>query len=183
MSKITKQELQEQLESLRKQNKGLAQDRIEYFDRMTNAQLVADQAAFERDEALKELDSLKEQLKAAKEQLKQVRATATRQKSELSDLRRHNKILRETNDISRELLTRREKEIEALKAAKASGGAHLAIPDYIENPKRGRPVSITEDQRRYIMALREQKLSIRSIAQAVGVSVGSVQRILSTDKS
>ena len=47
-----------------------------------------------------------------------------------------------------------------------------------QNPKRGRPSRITEEQRRRVRDLHEAGATIRTICAETGVSVGSVHRIL-----
>ena len=51
-------------------------------------------------------------------------------------------------------------------------------PEPIQNPKRGRPVSITPEQRRQIKALRERGASLRTICRETGLSLGAVHKIV-----
>ena len=188
MARVTKQDLLDRIEMLEKQNERLAADKDEYFIRMQNAELEAErlkrqppeaeQLAFERDELLREVDGLRAELKTTKGKLKEAKTTATKHKRELDDLKRHYSVARNTIDMQKQLLASKEKELEALKKSRRSELLNQPIP---ENPKRGRPVAITADQRQSVRSLRERGVSVRAIAQAVGVSVGSVQRILNAD--
>lgn len=190
MARVTKQDLLDRIEMLEKQNERLVADKDEYFIRMQNAELEAErlkrqppeaeQLAFERDELLREVDGLRAELKTTKGKLKEAKTTATKHKRELDDLKRHYSVARNTIDMQKQLLASKEKELEALKKSRRSELLNQPIP---ENPKRGRPVAITQEQRQSIRSLRERGVSVRAIAQAVGVSVGSVQRILNADKS
>ena len=192
MPRTTKQDLQDRIDSLMKENERLIQDKKDYFIMMQNAELEADrlkeqqtsaeQLQYERDELLREVDDLRAELEATKAKLKEARATARKHEHDLNDLKRKHQTARSTIEIQEQRIANKDKELEALKkSAKPQSFNNLEsineqpVP---ENPKRGRPVTITPQQRETITALREQKLSIRSIAQAVGVSVGSVQRIL-----
>ena len=185
MPRVTKQDLLDQIESLQKQNERLVADKEEYFIRMQNAELEAErlkrqppeveQLAFERDELLREVDGLRAELETTKGKLKEARTTATKHKHELDDLKRHYSVARNTIDMQKQLLASKEKELEALKKSRRSEPLNQPIP---ENPKRGRPVAITPEQRQSVRSLRECGGSVRAIARAVGVSVGSVQRIL-----
>lgn len=188
MSRVTKQDLLDQIDTLEKRNERLVEDKNEYFIRMQNAELEAErlkrqppeaeQLEFERDELLREVDSLRAELEATKGKLKEARTTATKHKHELDDLKRHYSVARNTIDMQKQLLAGKEKELEALKKSRRSELLDQPIP---ENPKRGRPVAITADQRQSVRSFRERGVSVRAIAQAVGVSVGSVQRILNAD--
>lgn len=188
MSRVTKQDLLDQIDTLEKRNERLVEDKNEYFIRMQNAELEAErlkrqppeaeQLEFERDELLREVDSLRAELETTKGKLKEARTTATKHKHELDDLKRHYSVARNTIDMQKQLLASKEKELEALKKSRRSELLDQPIP---ENPKRGRPVAITADQRQSVRSLRERGVSVRAIAQAVGVSVGSVQRILNAD--
>ena len=196
MARVTKQDLLDRIEMLENQNERLAADKDEYFIRMQNAELEAEklkrqppeaeQLAFERDELLREVDGLRGELAATKGKLKEARTTATKHKHELDDLKRHYSVARNTIDMQKQLLTGKEKELEVLKKSARpetfnnSASINEQIP---ENPKRGRPVAITDQQRQSVKSLRDRGVSVRAIAQAVGVSVGSVQRILNADKS
>ena len=190
MARVTKQDLLDQIEKLEKQNERLVEDKNEYFIRMQNAELEAErlkrqppeaeQLEFERDELLREVDSLRSELETTTSKLKEARKTANKHKHELNDLKRHYSVARNTIDMQKQLLASKEKELEALKKSRRSELLNQPIP---ENPKRGRPVAITPEQRQSIRSLRGRGVSVRTIARTVGVSVGSVQRILSTDKS
>ena len=185
MPRVTKQDLLDQIEKLEKRNEQLVADKEEYFIRMQNAELEAErlkrqppeveQLAFERDELLREVDGLRAELETTKGKLKEARTTATKHKHELDDLKRHYSVARNTIDMQKQLLASKEKELEALKKSRRSEPLNQTIP---ENPKRGRPVAITPEQRQSVRSLRECGGSVRAIARAVGVSVGSVQRIL-----
>ena len=190
MARVTKQDLLDRIEMLEKQNERLAADKNEYFIRMQNAELEAErlkrqppeveQLEFDRDELLREVDSLRAELETTKDKLREARSMASKHKRELDDLKRRYSTARNTIDMQKQLLASKEKELEALKKSRRSEPLNQPIP---ENPKRGRPVAITPEQRQSVRSLRERGVSVRTIAQAVGVSVGSVQRILSTDKS
>ena len=197
MPRTTKQDLQNRIDSLMKENERLIQDKKDYFIMMQNAELEADrlkeqqtsaeQLQYERDELLREADSLRAELEATKDKLKKARAEARKHEHELNDLKRKYQTARSTVEMDQALIANRDEEIERLKTrlpATTTGVQKInPITEQIQNPKRGRPATITEDQRQNIMALREQRLSIRAIAQAVGVSIGSVQRILDADKA
>lgn len=196
MSRVTKQDLIDQIESLKKQNERLVADREQYFIRMQNAELEAErvkrqppeaeQLEFDRDELLREVDSLRAELEATKGKLKEARKTANRCEHELNDLKRKYQTARSTIEMQRQSIANKEKDIAALKKSAAesfNNSAAINEQQAPENPKRGRPVAITEQQRQSIRLLRERGVSVRAIAQAVGVSVGSVQRILNADKS
>lgn len=188
MARVTKQDLLDQIEKLEKQNERLVADKNDYFIRMQNAELEAErlkrqpseveQLAFERDELLREVDSLRSELETTTNKLKEAKKAASKHKRELDDLKRRYSTARNTNDMQKQLLASKEKELEALKKSGRSELLNQPIP---ENPKRGRPVAITADQRQSVRLLRERGVSVRAIARAVGVSVGSVQRILNTE--
>ena len=191
MPRVTKQDLLDQIESLQKQNERLVADKEEYFIRMQNAELEverlkrqppeAEQLAFERDELLREVDSLRAELEATKGKLKEARKTANRCEHELNDLKRKHSTARSTIAMQSQRLSSQEAEIESLRKSTAeafNNSASLNEQPIPENPKRGRPVAITPEQRQSVRSLRERGVSVRAIAQAVGVSVGSVQRIL-----
>ena len=188
MPRVTKQNLLDQIESLQKQNERLVADKEEYFIRMQNAELEAEklkrqppeaeQLEFERDELLREVDGLKAELRATKDKLKEARKTSSKYKNELDDLSRKYTLSRSTVDLQRQLLAKKEKKLEELKKPDSASLNEQRMP---ENPKRGRPVAITAEQRQSVRSLRERGVSVRTIAQAVGVSVGSVQRILNTE--
>ena len=191
MARVTKQDLLDQIEMLEKQNERLVADKNEYFIRMQNAELEAErlkkqppeveQLAFERDELLREVDSLRAELEATKGKLKEARKAASRCEHELNDLKRKHSTARSTIAMQSQRLSSQEAEIESLRKSTAeafNNSASLNEQQIPENPKRGRPVAITPEQRQSVRLLRERGVSVRAIAQAVGVSVGSVQRIL-----
>ena len=124
------------------------------------------------------MDSLRSELETTTSKLKEARKAASKHKRELDDLKRRYSTARNTNDMQKHLLASKEKELDALKKSRRSELLNQPIP---ENPKRGRPVAITPEQRQSVRLLRERGVSVRAIAQAVGVSVGSVQRILNAD--
>ena len=199
MPRITKEDLIDEIEGLRKQNERLVQDRLEYFDLMTNAHLESErlkkqlagveQLEFDRDELLMEVDSLRAELEETKVKLKKARSTATKYEHALNELKQRYTTARHTVEIYQVLVASRDEEIERLKAILKSRKSSFNNSESIneqpipENPKRGRPVTIMPHQRENIVALREQKCSILSIAQEVGISVGSVQRILNEEKA
>ena len=191
MPRVTKQDLLDQIEKLEKRNEQLVADKEEYFIRMQNAELEAErlkrqppeveQLEFDRDELLREVDSLRAELEATKGKLKEARKTANRCEHELNDLKRKHSTARSTIAMQSQRLSSQEAEIESLRKSTAeafNNSASLNEQQIPENPKRGRPVAITPEQRQSVRSLRERGVSVRAIAQAVGVSVGSVQRIL-----
>ena len=194
MARVTKQDLLDQIEKLEKQNERLVEDKNEYFIRMQNAELEterlkkqppeAEQLEFERDELLREVDSLRAELKETKSKLTKARSTATKHEHALNELKQKYQTARHTVEIYQALVANRDEEIERLKSilkkqkTAFNNSASLNEQPIPENPKRGRPVAITPEQRQSVRSLRERGVSVRAIAQAVGVSVGSVQRIL-----
>lgn len=51
-------------------------------------------------------------------------------------------------------------------------------PEPIQNPKRGRPVTITQEQRQQVKDLRERGASLRTICRETGLSLGAVHKIV-----
>ena len=118
MARETKTDLLERIERLQAENKRLAEDRIEYFDRMTNAKILADRLAAENAELREKLAKLE-----------------ARQETTLTE------------------------------------------ESFPQNPRRGRPVQISEETREQIRTLREQGHSVRYIASKTNVSTGMVCEI------
>lgn len=61
---------------------------------------------------------------------------------------------------------RRERQMEGIARAKAEGR------------RGGRPPQVTEDVRKQVMQLREEGVSIRNVAEAIGFSKATVQKII-----
>lgn len=197
MPRITKENLIEEVEKLRKQNERLAQDRLEYFDLMTNAQLESErlkkqlsgveQLEFDRDELLRQVGSLRAELETTKDKLKEARKTADECTHNFNDLKRKYSVARSTIEMQQHRLDRIEKELEAIR--KSTRIDLFNISESIneqpmpKNPKRGRPITITPNQRQRILSLRKKGVTIRCISMEVGVSIGSVQRILNEEKT
>ena len=195
MARVTKEDLQNQIENMNKRIERLILDKQDYFVMMQNAQIEAaqlkeqlsgvEQLEHERDELLREVDDLRAELEATKDKLKEARSTARKNEHALNDLKQKYQTARSTVAMWRKLAADRDARIEDLEArlTATDTGVHKVNPitEQPRNPKRGRPARITEDQRQQIRDLRKSGASIRTIAAAANVSVGTAAAILKDD--
>ena len=101
-------------------------------------------------------------------------AFAEEQKRELAEHIRILEIEKDNNELEIIRLKQRIAELEAEIASLKKPEP----PEPIQNPKRGRPVTITQEQRQQVKALRERGASLRTICRETGLSLGAVHKIV-----
>lgn len=73
---------------------------------------------------------------------------------------------------------RLKKQLEDLKAATTAPVHKMPVIEQPQNPRRGRPAKVSDEDRQKVIALHAAGGSIRTISKETGLSVGTVHGIL-----